>query len=78
VVTVDRGKRALDHWGRAERVSFEWSILISLVLATAGALSIVFLGVFWSLSLLGGAVVIPVATWQNIRSNGSHVVAVRH
>jgi hypothetical protein len=65
-------------WGRAERISFEWSIVISVVLAAAGALSIVYLGVFWCLSLLGGAVVIPVATWQNIRSNGSQVVAARH
>jgi hypothetical protein len=53
-------------------------MVISVLLATAGALFIVYLGVFWCLSLLGGAVVIPVATWQNIRSHRSHVVVVRH
>jgi hypothetical protein len=53
-------------------------MVISVVLATAGALSIVYLGVFWCLSLLGGSVVIPVATWQNIRSYRSHAVVVRH
>jgi hypothetical protein len=53
-------------------------MVISVVLAAAGALSIVYLGVFWCLSLLGGAVVIPVATWQNIRANGSQVAAARH
>jgi hypothetical protein len=59
-------------------VSFWWSILISAVLAAAGALSIVYLGVFWCLVLLGGAVVIPLATWRNIRGNGTQVVTVRH
>jgi hypothetical protein len=53
-------------------------MLISLVLAAAGALSIVYLGVFWCLALLGGALVIPVATWQNIRSNRGHVVTAHH
>jgi hypothetical protein len=53
-------------------------MVISAALAAAGALSIVYLGVFWCLSLLGGAVVIPIATWQNIRSNGSQTVAARH
>lgn len=78
MATADRRQTPVRCWGRAERISFEWSIVISVVLAAAGALSIVYLGVFWCLSLLGGAVVIPVATWQNIRSNGSQVVAARH
>ena len=72
------GRAPADSWVRAERVSFEWSMLIGVVLAAAGALSIVYLGVFWCLPLLGGAVVLPVATWQNIRGNGGHGVAARH
>ena len=78
MATADHMEKAVDRWGRADRVSFEWSMVISVLLATAGALFIVYLGVFWCLSLLGGAVVIPVATWQNIRSHRSHVVVVRH
>jgi len=78
VATADRRQTPVRRWGRAEKISFEWSMVISVVLAAAGALSIVYLGVFWCLCLLGGAVVIPVATWQNIRSNGSQVVAARH
>ncbi len=72
------GRTSAEHWGRAERVSFEWSMLIGVVLAGAGALSIVYLGVFWCLPLLGGAVVLPVATWQNIRGNVGHGVVARH
>jgi hypothetical protein len=53
-------------------------MVISTVLVAAGALSIVYLGVFWCLFLFGGAVVIPIATWQNIRGNGSRIGVVRH